>query len=154
MFTKIKHYQQKIAGLSEQVRDVRMLGLGLFLVIVLLISWSGVKIIDTNYELQKQISELRQQNEVKRLANENLKLQNQYLETNQYLDVAARQNFGLAAPGETVLSVPKEVALSYTIDLPNTEQAETATVKKKQPAYQRNFQDWMDFFLHRKNDEQ
>ncbi|HTH71976.1 MAG TPA: septum formation initiator family protein, partial [Candidatus Pristimantibacillus sp.] len=127
-----------------------VVGLMVFLVIVLLVSWSGVKAIETNYGLQKEISALKQENGVKKLADENLKLENQYYNTSQYLDVAARQDFGLAAPGETVLNVPRTVALSYTVDLPKDTKAEEAP-KAKQPAYQRNFQSWMDFLLHRRH---
>jgi len=41
-----------------------------FTVIVLLISWSGVKSIQTNYGLQKQISKLQQENDVAKLQKE------------------------------------------------------------------------------------
>lgn len=150
MFDKIKNRNKRIVSWLAQLKDLRVVGLLLFLVIVLLVSWSGVKAIETNYALQKQISALRQENTVKKLTNENLKLENEYFETPQYLEVAARHDFGLAAPGETVLNVPRSVALSFTVDLPKPElpKAEPTT---DQPAYQRNFQAWMDFLLHRNN---
>ena len=132
-----------------QFRDVRAAGLALFVVIVLLISWSGIKVIDTNYGLQKQISQLQQQNQVQSLANTNMKLENQYFQTNQYLDISARQSYGLAAPGETVLNVPNNVAMAHTVTLPDADQEQAKKTQAKQPAYQRNFQAWMNFFLHR-----
>jgi Septum formation initiator len=116
-------------------------------VIVLLISWSGVKSIQANYGLQKQITALQQQNELQKLQNDNLALQNQYYNSNQYLELSARQNFGLAAPGETEIIVPASVAMAYTVNLPSTVKPDAA--KAKQPAYQRDFQSWVDFFLHR-----
>lgn len=128
------------------LRDIRNVGLLVFTVIVLLISWSGVKSIQTNYTLQKQISQLQQQNTVGQLQNQNLQLQNQYLGTDQYLEVTARQNLGLAAPGETELLVPKSVALKHTVPMPG---AAAASKVPKQPFWQRNFQAWVDFFLHR-----
>jgi len=140
---------EKIYDYMLQFRDVRAAGLLLFLVIVLLISWSGVKVIDTNYALQKQISRLEQQNQVQQLANTNTKLQNSYYESNQYLELSARQNFGLAAPGETMLIVPQNVALAHTVQLPNPEQDQVRQTQAKQPAYQRNFQAWMNFLFHR-----
>jgi len=152
MLAKIKHAQEKVRGFVAQLTDARIIGLLLFVVIVLLISWSGVKVIDTNYDLQKQISILKQQNRLQQVTNENLKLQNQYYDTNQYLEVAARQNFGLAAPGETVLIVPQRVALAHTVDV----QAVPTKVQKtevKKPAYQRNFESWVDFFMHRQASE-
>jgi cell division protein FtsB len=129
------------------LRDVRNVGLLVFTVIVLLISWSGVKSIQTNYGLQKQISRLNQENQVKKLQNTNLALQNRYYGSAQYLEVSARQNLGLASPGETELLVPDTVALQHTV-APPSEKTASAEVPQ-QAAWQRNFQAWMDFFLHR-----
>ena len=56
---------------------------------------------------------------------------------------------GLAAPGEKEVVVPASVALAYTVNLPSP--AKTDGTKAKQPAYQRNFESWVDFFLHRQN---
>jgi len=146
---KLKAYQKKAYEYAGDLRDVRVAGLAVFVVVVLLISWSGIKVIDTNYSLQKQINSLEQQNRLQQLEDNNLKLQNQYFNTNQYLDVTARQEFGLAAPGEKVIVVPRNVALAHTANIPSLDQqAKTATVNH-QPAYQRNFQAWMNFFLHR-----
>jgi len=152
MLEKIKHHQKKAFGYAAHLRDMRVLGLLAFLVILLLVSWSGVKTIEANYGLQKQISALRQENGVKKLTNENLKLENDYYKTSQYLDISARQDFGLAAPGEVVLNVPRSVALSYTVDLPKPVVAQDDQPQGKQPAFQRNFQSWMDFLLHRNQD--
>ena len=152
MLDKIKNYQKTIVSWASQLKDLRVVGLMVFLVIVFLVSWSGVKAIETNYGLQKQIAALKQENSVKKLANDNLALENEYFETPQYLEVAARQDFGLAAPGETVLNVPRSVAMSLTVDLPKAEAAKEAP-QSKQPSYQRNFQAWMDFLLHRRTGE-
>ena len=149
METKIKEYWQKTEPYLAQFRDVRAMGLGLFLVIVLLVSWSGVKTIDTNYHLQQQIASLEQENQVQDLANTNIQLQNQYYQTDEYLELSARQNFGLAAPGETVLNVSKEVALAHTKNLPDAEASQVKKTEAKQPAYQRHFQSWINFLLHR-----
>jgi cell division protein FtsB len=149
MREKLKQYQEKYVPYLYQLRDVRVMGLVMFAVIVLLISWSGAKVIDTNYTLQKQISQLQQQTQVQQLENNNLKLQNQYYNSNQYLDLTARANFGLAAPGEKELIVPKTVALAHAANVPSLDQAQPNKAPAKQPAYQRHFQAWMDFFLHR-----
>ncbi|HYH74495.1 MAG TPA: septum formation initiator family protein [Candidatus Saccharimonadales bacterium] len=153
METKIKEYQTKLSNYAQHLRDVRVVGLLLFLVVLLMMSWSGVKVIETNYSLQKQISQLQQQKDLQELSNTNLKLTNEYYGSNQYLELMARQNFGMAAPGETVLVVPQDVALSHTVDKPNTEQEQQQQAAAKQPFYQRNFQAWMNFFLHRQPQE-
>jgi len=142
-------YQEKVWAYAQNLRDPRVIGLLLFLVVVLLISWSGIKAIETNYGLQKQIATLQQQNEIRNLTNQNLKLQNDYYNTPQYLELAARKDFGLAAKGETVLIVPKDVALRNTVDLPQDKAAAEAQKQANKPVIQRNFDAWMDFFLHR-----
>jgi cell division protein FtsB len=139
-------YGQQFIG---RMRDPKFAGMVFFLVIVLLISWSGVKSIQSNYELQKQISALQQQNDLSKLRNSNLGLENQYYGTASYQDLQARLNFGLAAPGEKEIVVPKTVALSYTTNLPQ-QQASTKP-KDKQSGGQRNFEAWVNFFLHRQN---
>ncbi len=151
MQTKIANFKTIVAGYAGHLRDPRMIGLMLFLLVVLLIGWSGVKAIETNYGLQKEISKLEQQNDVQKLSNDNLKLQTDYYNTPQYLELAARKDFGLAAKDETVLIVPRDVALANTVDLPQTKQQAAEAAKAKQPAYRRNFQAWMDFFQHRTN---
>ena len=136
--------------LSEKLRrysDVRVIGLLVFGVIVLLVTWSGLKVMQTNYELQKKEAYLRQKNEVKRLENENMKLKNAYLETDQYLELTARRQFNKAAPGEQLYLVPKEVAMSKTVDLPKTETTAEKEASQNQSKYRRNFEAWMNFFF-------
>ncbi len=143
-------YKQQALFYARQLGDTRFLGQLIFVVIVLMISWSGIKTIQTNYGLQKQIASLDHANTLQKLQNDNLALQNQYYNSNQYLELSARQNFGLAAAGEKEISVPPNVALSYTVDVPVTTNPDAA--KAKQSASQRNFESWVDFFLHRQND--
>lgn len=151
MLEKIKQYQTIAMGYAQQMQDVRNLVTAGFVVIVLLISWSGVKAIDTNFGLQKQISGLQQQNALMQLENTNTQLSNEYYNTPQYLELAARENLGLAAPGETELVVPTSVALAHTVTLPQDESASPTKATAGQPAYVRHFQDWVDFFLHRES---
>lgn len=150
MLDKIQKYQNH--PLVHQLRDVRSLGLIAFAVIVLLVSWSGVKTIQTNYQLERQIAEMKQQNDIRRLENNNQKLRNDYYKTPQYLELAARKNFGLAMPGEKILLVPKSVAMSYVSGVAPADKvaaAEPSEATKKLPFYQRNLQAWVNFFLHR-----
>ncbi len=147
MQIKIEPYKEKASQFAQRLGDIRFTGQIVFVVLVLLITWSGIKSIQTNYGLQKQISVLKQQNAVQQLQNNNLKLQNDYFNTDQYLELAARQNFGLASSGEKELVVPANVALAYTVDIPN--KTAPAAADTKQPAYQKNVESWVNFFLHR-----
>jgi len=146
MLNKVKtHFN---SGKLQFLNDTKNLGLIAFGVIALLVSWSGVNSIQANYELQKQISELSQQNTVAELENTNLKLRNEYLKTDQYLELAARRQFGKAAPGETVVNVPKKVALANTVE-PKNVAVKVETTEESKPFYLKNLQAWVDFFLHR-----
>ena len=145
---KIRKYLQALYPHIYRFRDVRFLGQLAFIVIVLLVSWSGVKAIDANYVLQRQISVLQQQNDVQQLENNNMKLQNQYYNSDQYLELSARENFGLAAPGEKEIVVPQNVALSYTVPEPK---APPSKPQVQEPTYERNIQAWIDFFLRRQS---
>ena len=131
------------------LRDIRNVGSLAFFVMLTLVVWSGARAIQTNYDLQKKVYETTKQNEVKRLENANLELTNKYYGTSQYLEVTARQNLGLAAPGETVLLVPKDAAMARTVPEPVEKQP---TPVENLPFWQRNFRAWMDFFLHRQSD--
>lgn len=148
MIKKIKTFLAKPN--MRQYQDARVLGLIVFGIIALMVSWSGIKSIQSNYELQQQIVKLEQQNKLKELENDNLKLKNQYLKTDEFLELTARRQFGKAAPGEKVVVIPKNVALSHIANSPAQPQTEN-NVKDQKPRYQKNFEAWINFFLHRDN---
>jgi len=150
MLEKIKTVQA--SKLFKSLSDVRSLGMITFLAIALLVTWSSIKVVQTNYELQKQISAMQQQNEVQQLSNNNLKLQNQYLNTNEYLELAARRHFNKASPGESLVIVPKNVALAHSIDVPkpkSSDQTLAEVAKTSGSNAQRNFNAWLNFLFHR-----
>ena len=146
---------EKLRNLREHPRvkqlvDARNLGLYVFGIIVLSISWSGIKVIQTNYGLQKQIATLEQEVAIQQLENANMALRNQYYESDQFLELAARRQFGLGNPGETLLLVPKEVALAHSVPIPEELKKTTKKdVDLGKPGYQKNLEAWIDFFGHK-----
>ena len=144
---KRKLNSQKIRRLT----DVHNVPLYIFAIIVLAITWSGIKTAQTNYDLEKKISTLKQQNAVLQLQNDNTSLQDKYFQTDQYLDLAARQDLGLAAPGEQVMLVSKSTALKYVDQslVPAGSSNATSGVAS-QSKYIKNLEDWRDFLLGRK----
>jgi len=146
MDINIHQLKRQALALIERFHDVRFTGQVLFAVLVLMISWSGVKSIQSNYELQKQISTLKQQNSVAQLTNDNLALQNDYLKTDEYLELSARQNFGLGKPGETEYLVSKNVAYEYA---PAVKINAATTTTADSSEHTSNFQSWVNFFLNR-----
>jgi cell division protein FtsB len=146
MIEKIKNLLAK--PVIQQFKDIRVVGFAVFGIIVLLVTWSGVGVIETNYELQKKVSKVQQENQVAELANNNLRLQNQYYGTDQYLELQARKQFGKGLPGEKLILVPKSVALAHTIDAAQAPAVGAQRPKTRKPAYQRNFESWRNFFTH------
>ena len=147
MFAKIQSLLNSKS--AKQLLDIRNIGLYIFGIVVLAIAWSGAKTVQSNYDLQKKISTLQQQNAVLSLENQNTALQNQYYRTPQYLELSARQNLGLAAPGESVLLVPQSTALKY-IDPSIGHTSNQASSIDTRKGYVKNLEAWRDFLLGRK----
>lgn len=130
----------------EFLKDPRSIGLIAFGVIVLLVTYSGIKVAQDNYDLGKKISVQEQKNDVAHLENENLKLSNQYFQTDQYLELAARRQFGRAAPGEKMYMIPDEIAMKYTSDSPEAPKSDkTAKTNPSEPKFFQNINAWVDF---------
>ena len=146
MLQKIKNLPK--SDLVQSLSDVRNLGLVIFGVIALLVTWSGIKVVQSNYDLQKQIAAMRQANEVKRLENSNLALENRYLETDQYLELTARKLYNKAAPGEKLVIVPESVAMKHSVDIKIEEpKTQTPIIESEGPWYERNFNAWLEFLF-------
>lgn len=144
-----KFKQLKNSQVVQDLRDIRVIGFSVFGALVLLVTWSGVKVIETNYRLEQTVSKLQQQNEVLELENANQKLKNQYYETDDFLELQARKQLGKAAPGETVLLVPQSVALAKTKDFNPAQAAVAIKTEPKKPRYQQNVEAWRDYMLRR-----
>lgn len=149
MVEKIKNLHQN--QIVKELMDVRVLGMIVFAVIVLFVSWKGVDVIERNYTLHQQIARKQQENKLEELENKNIALENEYYKTDQYLELQARKNFGKAAPGETLVLVPEEVALKHAEDF--GENDKPAKPEADKPFYQENFEAWINFFLHRPNND-
>jgi len=147
MFEQIK--KQLNNKTIRQLADIRNIALIIFGIIVLAIAWSGAKTVQSNYQLQKQIASLRQQNDVLYLQNGNAYLQNQFYGSNEYLELSARQNLGLAAPGEKVMLVPKNVAMKYVDPALADRRDNTAAALDSRSKVTKNIEAWRDFLLGR-----
>ncbi|MEI7632586.1 MAG: septum formation initiator family protein [bacterium] len=146
---------EKIQKISKfinkyQLKDPRTWGMIIFAIMSAVVTWNGALSIQQNFELQKKVSTLEEQNKVQKLQNETQKLRNEYYKTNEYKELSARRLFGKAAPGEQVYVIPKDVALKYV----SAQTSKPVEVLKQQnpvqlSIYQQNVQDWVDFFFHR-----
>lgn len=148
----IKNLKQrlKIPEIIEALRDVRVVSFLGFGVISLLVAWNIVGVIEKNYELQQQIAQLERENVVQSLRNANQSLRNEYYNSEQYLELQARRQFGLAAEGETVYIIPESVALVNSIEV--QERPDAITAQEEKAWYRQNLEEWREFFFRSDND--
>ena len=142
MLEKIKN-----SATLEAIFDTKNLGLYAVFIIALSVTWSSIKIIQKNYELEKQINQLQQEVTIQDQTNKNQKLKNEYYKTDAYLDLAARKYFGKSAPGERLILVPADISQKYIH--PEAQQATAKTTIRTAPKFIQNWQDWINFFLHK-----
>lgn len=91
------------------------------LLVALGLGWNTVSAMQHNYKLQQQFSQLESEVELLDLENQNIKYNIEYLKTDSYLELAAREKFNKAAQGETMVNLPntndsKTVENSVTTD--------------------------------------
>ncbi len=120
----------------------RNLGLYLFLIISLSVAWSTAKIIQKNYELQKDITQLQQEVALQEQQNKNQALKNKYFETDTFLELGARKYFSKSLPGERIYSVPKDVAMANVKPMPST-----ILISKKTKTKAKVLQNWSDWLI-------
>ena len=103
--------------------------------------WGTVEAIQQNFELQQQVDGLNQQISYQELENQTLQFENQYYNSNEYLELSARQHLNLASPGEKLLILPPT-----TVSDKSTPQDTTVTPITRRS----NFQQWMYFLFGNK----
>ncbi|HSX27896.1 MAG TPA: septum formation initiator family protein [Candidatus Saccharimonadales bacterium] len=118
----------------------------LAVVIALSWAWSTVGVMQTNFQFQQQVDELRQQNALTDLENKTQEYRIAYYKTQEFAELAARANLNLAAPDEKVLVVPPS---PYEQDSTST----LATIPPSAAPARSNFQQWL-FFLFGKHPAQ
>jgi cell division protein FtsB len=134
MFAKIRQY----ATLDK--------ALPLFAVVIALSwVWSTVGVMQHNFQFQRQVDELRQQVALLKLQDQSAQYRIQYYNSDEYAELAARQDLGLARPGEKEVIVPPSPD-----EQTDTNSTVNGVVPSAAPA-QSNFQQWMFFLFHQRS---
>jgi hypothetical protein len=102
--------------------------------------WGSLGVMQRNYDLQKSIDYKQRQLELAQLQTVNLKLQSRYYQTQEYQELALRQDLGLALPGESVLILPPNTQAAINAD--KVTQVQVAPVQKVG-----NFGQWLNFLV-------
>jgi cell division protein FtsL len=106
--------------------------LALLLLIYLLVIVS--KVVWQNYQVNQQVTQLKQEVDLLKQNNQELKAEIIYYGTPEYQEMEARAKLGLQKPGEQVVLVPNDKSKPQT--------PATKTVKK-----QTNVRAWWEFFF-------
>ena len=69
--------------------------------------WGTVQTLQKNFTYQQQVDTLTQNVELEKLRNQNLKFQQQYYQSDEFLELSARQRLGKASPGEKLIILPR-----------------------------------------------
>lgn len=110
-------------------------------VVVAVLVWvvSTIQVLNNNYNLQRQVDNAVLDNQVTELENENLRLEQMYYQTDEYMDLSARSLLGKAAPGE------------HLVILPRVEHGDAATDDGSATVEQSNLDQWLDFLFGQHN---
>ncbi len=68
--------------------------------------WGTVETLQRNFTYQQQVDSLEETLELESLRNENLRFQQTYYRSNEFLELSARQRIGKASPGEKLIILP------------------------------------------------
>ena len=95
--------------------------------------WGSISAMERNYKLQLQLEIKNREKIISEIKYKTLKYENQYLKSDEYQELAARENLGLVNPGEHVLILSKY-----------PENKEKRLVDQKKDS---NFVQWVNFIF-------
>lgn len=101
--------------------------------------WGTMGALQKNFALQQMVDRTEQEVEVMEIETQMLEFQKRYLESDEYLELAARERLNKASPGEKVLMLPPNTPIA---EQPN----EVSQLYESVPPPS-NFSQWMTFFF-------
>lgn len=107
--------------------------------------WGSLTMMQRNFTLQKELDDKSRQLIVAQLDTENAKLEQRYYRTDEYKELAVRQQLGLVTPGESVLILPSNSASVKAAD-----KAVSAVATAKVVPIS-NFSQWVNFLFGTNN---
>jgi hypothetical protein len=107
--------------------------------------WGSLGMMQRNFTLQKELDDKSRQLIVAQLGTDNAKLEQRYYQTDEYKELAVRQQLGLVTPGESVLILPPNTAVAKAADETTSTNATVKTVPIS------NFSQWTNFLFGTNN---
>lgn len=109
----------------------------LMVVIAAVAVWMAmvIQVLNNNYKLQRQVDNAKLDSQMLELENQNLRLEQLYYRTDEYMELSARSLLGKALPGEHLVVLPR---VSHA---GKAKRSGGAVVTKS------NFDQWLDFLF-------
>lgn len=121
----------------------------LALIIALALAWNTVVAMQRNYHLEQRFKQLTTDVELQELENQNLKYNIAYLKSDDYLELAAREKFNKASPGETMVYLPGET--NDSVIPTNTTNTGSYTPPSQPKGWKANLSSWWRFLRGQQN---
>jgi len=141
MNIKIKQYIYKVRHNYMTVNNM-IIVIALF--VALGFVWGSLNAMQKNYGLQKDLDEKQKELTIDQLENKNLQLEGLYYQTDEYKELAARRDVGLAKNGEKLLILPNNTDLALQIDKKTSNTVSRQTTNQKNES---NIQKWINFLF-------
>lgn len=108
--------------------------------------WGSLQMMQRNYSLQKDLDEKQQELLLAQLDTANAQLEQKYYQTDEYKELAVRQNLGLVTPGESVLILPDN---SDAVEKESATETTTSIYAKSSVTddHKSNFTQWINFLF-------
>lgn len=109
--------------------------------------WGSLQMMQRNYNLQRELDEKNRQLLVAQLDTANAQLQQAYYKTDEYKELAVRQNLGLVKPGESVLILPDNSDAVKQASSQESASIYSTTDLVTQDGEKSNFKQWVNFLF-------
>lgn len=129
------HVLDQIRQLTKKYLTRERIIIGAVIVAVLFWIALTIRVLNDNYNLQRQVDNAILDNQITELENENLKLEQVYYQTDEYLELSARSLLGKAQPGE------------HLVILPRIEHSDDASDIGRVNIAKSNLDQWLDFLF-------
>lgn len=110
--------------------------------------WGALEMMQRNYSLQREVDAKSRQLQLTELQRDSLALQKRYYQTDEFLELAARESMGLVMPGEKTLIIPESGNTSAVDGLDSDPETSTSSLKDSSGSVQPgNMEQWFNFLF-------
>ncbi len=104
--------------------------------------WGSLTVMQRNYDLQRELDQERQQLTLVQLQVANEQLQQNYYNSSEYQELSAREDLGLAQPGESLLVLPPNSQAAI-----NADKTTTTAVSAPPSEHSNSLELWFNFLF-------